>query len=74
MKNGLGRAKKEVMKMAEAMKGSNILEKAFYLATISRDMSSSELATFLSRSGPFGIVEDITREKGQEFAEAVNGN
>jgi hypothetical protein len=59
--------------MAEAIRGSAILEPAFYLATINREMTSSEIAVFLSRSKPFEIVEDITREKGQELAEAING-
>ena len=60
--------------MAEAMKGIMILKPDFYLATINRDMSSSDIVTYLSRSRPFEIVEDITREKGQELAEAINGN
>ena len=58
--------------MAEAMKGYRILKPIFYLATISKDMTSSEIASFLSRSKPFEIVEDITMEKGQELVEAIN--
>ena len=71
------------MKMAETIKGSVVLKSvpckeverkvAFYIATINRDMYASDVALYLSRSKPLSIVEDITREKGQALAEAING-
>ena len=69
--------------MAETVKGSVVLKSvpnkdvekkvAFYLATIKRDMSPAVIVEFLTRSKPLAIVEDVTREKGQELAKAING-
>ena len=69
--------------MAETMKGTVILRSvpsreigrkvAFYLATINRDMSSTDIATFLTQSKPLTIVEDVTLEKGLALAAAING-
>jgi hypothetical protein len=68
----LGRTREEVMSTAEAMKGKLILEPEFYVATINGDISPSKMAVFLLRTKPWEMVEDITREKGRELAEAIN--
>lgn len=59
--------------MAEATKRKLILKPDFYLATIDGNISPSEMAVFFLRSKPCEMVEDITREKGRELAEAING-
>ena len=56
----MGNTWKGVVTMAETMKGKVVLRSvpnreigrkvAFYLATINRDMSSKDIATFLARS------------------------
>jgi hypothetical protein len=68
----MGRAREEVMNMAEAIKRKLVFKPDFYLATIKKEISPSDIVIFLSRSKPCKIVKDITREKGKEFAEAIN--
>jgi hypothetical protein len=44
----------------------------FYLATINRDMSPADIADFFTRTKSLDIVKDVTREKGQALAKAIN--
>jgi hypothetical protein len=75
--------KKGVMEMAGTSMGSVVLRSvpcreverkvAFYLAAIDRNVSVADVALFLTHSKPLTIVRDVTREKGQALAEAING-